>query len=153
MKNILIILLALLALSACRTTRTITQSSEVNVLRRDSLVIRDSVVLHHLTAVHDSVIIRDSIVIIKDSAGRIIGTEHYHIRDRVRNQATDNAAISKSTVTHDGTVHSTTREVRKTDSKSVAPSLTNIILRLAGIITLTLAVFLIYKTRMLWKWW
>ena len=40
-------------LASCRTTRTITRNSEVDVRQRDSLVVHDSVVLRYVTATRD----------------------------------------------------------------------------------------------------
>lgn len=112
----------LLVLASCRTTRTVTRTAEVDVQRRDSLVVRDSVVLRYVTALRDSVTVRDSVVITKDSAGRVIATERHRTSDRVRDTQTDNSAVAMRDVSRDKAIRRHQQE-RSTDSKSVWPTL------------------------------
>ena len=109
-------------LASCRTTRTITRNSEVDVRRRDSLVVRDSVVLRYVTATRDSVTVRDSVVLVKDSSGRVIATERYRTSERTRDTHADNSATAIRDKAHDKDI-SAHRQDRSTDSKSVWPIL------------------------------
>lgn len=105
-------------LASCRTTRTITRNSEVDVRLRDSLVVRDSVVLRYVTATRDSVTVRDSLVLVKDSSGRVIATERYRTSERTRDTHADNSATATRDKTHDKGVSTRVKE-KVTDSKSV----------------------------------
>ena len=122
-------------LASCRTTRTITRNSEVDVRQRDSLVVRDSVVLRYVTATRDSVTIRDSVVVVKDSSGRVIATERYRTSERTRDKTHD-----RGTSSH--------RQDRSTDSKSSWPTL-GTIMDIVGWIAFVL--FLILFARKLWR--
>ena len=151
MKHLLYILL-LLVLASCRTTRTVTREQETAVQQRDSVVLRDSVVVRYSTATRDSVIVRDSVVIIKDTTGKVIGTERYRTSDRVRDRQTDNATTAKSTESRDNIRKQQVKTV-KTDSKSVRLSLTSFVRILAGTLFLGVILYILYKARRLWKWW
>ena len=105
-------------LASCRTTRTITRNSEVDVRQRDSLVVHDSVVLRYVTATRDSVTIRDSVVLVKDSSGRVIATERYRTSEYTRDTHADNSATATRDKTHDKGVSTHVKE-KVTDSKSV----------------------------------
>lgn len=137
----------LFVLASCRTTRTVTRTAEVDVQRRDSLVVRDSVVLRYVTALRDSVTIRDSVVVVKDSSGRVIATERHRISERMRDTRADNSATAVRDKAHDkGT--SSHRQERSTDSKSGWPTL-GTIMDIVGWIAFVL--FLILFARKLWK--
>ena len=137
----------LLVLASCRTTRTVTRMAEVDVQRRDSLVLRDSVVLRYVTATRDSVTIRDSVVLVKDSSGRVIATERYRTSERTRDTHADNSATAIRDKTHDKDI-SAHRQDRSTDSKSGWPTL-NTIMDIVGWIAFVL--FLILFARKLWR--
>nr|DAM75109.1 MAG TPA: hypothetical protein [Caudoviricetes sp.] len=122
MRHLLYILALIMLLASCRTTRTITRNSEVDVRQRDSLVVRDSVVLRYVTATRDSVTIRDSVVLVKDSSGRVIATERYRTSERTRDTHADNSATATRDRTHDKDI-SSLRQERLTDSKSGWPTL------------------------------
>lgn len=152
MKQLLYLLFAAILLTGCRTTRTITREQETNVLQRDSVVLRDSVLIRHVTATRDSIIIRDSVVVIKDTTGKVIGTERYRTSDRVLDRVTDNATMDKSTASRDN-VRKEQIQTTKTDSKSVRLSLTALVRSLAGLILVGIILYIIYNSRRLWKWW
>ena len=118
MRHLLYILSLIMLLASCRTTRTITRNSEVDVRLRDSLVVRDSVVLRYVTATRDSVTVRDSLVLVKDSSGRVIATERYRTSERTRDTHADNSATATRDKTHDKGVSTRVKE-KVTDSKSV----------------------------------
>ena len=147
MKHLLYILALIMLLASCRTTRTITRNSEVDVHQRDSLVVRDSVVLRYVTATRDSVTIRDSVVLVKDSSGRVIATERYRTSERIRDTHADNSATATRDRTHDKGTFSL-RQERSTDSKSGWPTL-GTIMDIVGWIAFVL--FLILFARKLWK--
>ena len=151
MKHLLYILL-LLVLASCRTTRTVTREQETTIQQRDSVVLRDSVVIRYITATRDSIVIRDSVVIIKDTTGRVIGTERYRTSDRVRDRVTDNATTAKSTESRDNIRKQQVKTV-KTDSKAVRFSLTSLVRILALFILFALIATIVHKTKRLWKWW
>ena len=151
MKHLLYILL-LLVLVSCRTTRTVTREQETTIQQRDSVVLRDSVVVRYVTATRDSIVVRDSVVIIKDATGKVIGTERYRTSDRVRDRQTDNATTAKSTETRDSAREQQVKST-KTDSKSVRFSLTSVVRSLAGLFLVGIVLYILYKTRRLWKWW
>lgn len=151
MKHLLYILL-LLVLASCRTTRTVTREQETTIQQRDSVVLRDSVVVRYVTATRDSIVVRDSVVIIKDTTGRVIGTERYRTSDRVRDRQTDNATVAKNLVTRDNIKKEQVRAI-KTDSKSVRLSLTSFVRILAGTLFLGILLYILYQARRLWKWW
>lgn len=151
MKHLVYILL-LLVLASCRTTRTVTREQETTVQQRDSIVLRDSVVIRYITATRDSIVIRDSVVIIKDTTGRVIGTERYRISERVRDRLTDNATTAKSTYSRDNIRKQQVKTV-KTDSKSVRFSLTSVVHILALFIIFALITIIALKIKRLWKWW
>ena len=141
MRHLLYILALITLLASCRTTRTITRNSEVDVRLRDSLVVRD------VTATRDSVTIRDSVVLVKDSSGRVIATERYRTSERTRDTHADNSVTATRDRTHDkGT--SSLRQERSTDSKSGWPTL-GTIMDIVGWIAFVL--FLILFARKLWK--
>lgn len=147
MKHILYILALIVLLASCRTTRTVTRNQEVNVHRRDSLVVRDSVVLRYVTATRDSVTVRDSVVLVKDSSGRVIATERYRTSERTRDTHADNSATAIRDKTHDKDI-SAHRQDRSTDSKSGWPTL-GTIMDIVGWIAFVL--FLILFARKLWR--
>lgn len=151
MKHLLYILL-LLVLASCRTTRTVTREQETTIQQRDSVVLRDSVVVRYSTATRDSIVIRDSVVIIKDTTGRVIGTERYRTSDRVRDRLTDNATVAKNLATRDKIRKEQVKAV-KTDSKSVRLSLTSFVHILAGTLFFGIILYILYKARRLWRWW
>ena len=151
MKHLLYILL-LLVLVSCRTTRTVTRELETTIQQRDSVVLRDSVVVRYVTATRDSIVVRDSVVIIKDTTGRVIGTERYRTSDRVRDRQTDNATVAKNLATRDNIKKEQVRAI-KTDSKSVRLSLTSFVRILAGTLFLGILLYILYKARRLWRWW
>ena len=151
MKHLLYILLLLL-LASCRTTRTVTREQETTIQQRDSVVLRDSVVIRYITATRDSIVIRDSVVIIKDTTGRVIGTERYRISERVRDRLTDNATTAKSTESRDNIRKQQVKTV-KTDSKSVRFSFTSVVRILALFTVFALIATLVHKTKRLWRWW
>ena len=147
MRHLLYILALIMLLASCRTTRTITRNSEVDVRQRDSLVVRDSVVLRYVTATRDSVTIRDSMVLVKDSSGRVIATERYRTSERTRDTYADNSATAIRDKTHDKDI-SAHRQDRSTDSKSGWPTL-GTIMDIVGWIAFVL--FLILFARKLWR--
>lgn len=147
MRHLLYILALIMLLASCRTTRTITRNSEVDVRRRDSLVVRDSVVLRYVTATRDSVTVRDSVVLVKDSSGRVIATERYRTSERTRDTHADNSATAIRDKTHDKDI-SAHRQERSTDSKSGWPTL-GTIMDIVGWIAFVL--FLILFTQKLWR--
>ena len=151
MKHLVYILL-LLVLASCRTTRTVTREQETTVQQRDSIVLRDSVVIRYITATRDSIVIRDSVVIIKDTTGRVIGTERYRISERVRDRLTDNTTTAKSKESRDNIRKQQVKTV-KTDSKSVRFSLTSVVHILALFIIFALITIIALKIKRLWKWW
>ena len=151
MKHLLYILLLLL-LASCRTTRTVTREQETTIKQRDSVVLRDSVVIRYITAKRDSIVIRDSVVIIKDTTGRVIGTERYRTSDRVRDRLTDNATTAKSTESRDNIRKQQVKTV-KTDSKSVRFSITALVRILVLFILFALIATLVLKAKRLWRWW
>ena len=134
-------------LASCRTTRTITRNSEVDVRQRDSLVLRDSVVLRYVTATRDSVTIRDSVVLVKDSSGRVIATERYRTSEHTRDTHADNSATATRDRTHDKGVSTHVKE-KVTDSKSAWPTL-GTVMDIVGWIAFVL--FLILYARKLWR--
>ena len=147
MRHLLYILALIMLLASCRTTRTITRNSEVDVRQRDSLVLRDSVVLRYVTATRDSVTIRDSVVLVKDSSGRVIATERYRTSERTRDTHADNSATATRDRTHDKDI-SSLRQERSTDSKSGWPTL-GTIMDIVGWVAF--ALFLILFARKLWR--
>lgn len=147
MRHLLYILTLIMLLASCRTTRTITRNSEVDVRQRDSLVLRDSVVLRYVTATRDSVTIRDSVVLVKDSSGRVIATERYRTSERTRDTHADNSATATRDRTHDKDI-SSLRQERSTDSKSGWPTL-GTIMDIVGWVAF--ALFLILFARKLWR--
>lgn len=147
MKHILYILALIVLLASCRTTRTITRNSEVDVRQRDSLVVRDSVVLRYVTATRDSVTIRDSVVVVKDSSGRVIAMERHRISERMRDTRADNSATATRDKTHDKGVSTHVKE-KVTDSKSGWPTL-GTIMDIVGWIAFVL--FLILFACKLWR--
>ena len=151
MKHLVYILL-LLVLASCRTTRTVTHEQETTIQQRDSVVLRDSVVIRYITATRDSIVIRDSVVIIKDTTGRVIGTERYRTSDRVRDRLTDNATTAKSTESRDNIRKQQVKTV-KTDSKSVRFSITALVRILVLFILFALIATLVLKAKRLWRWW
>ena len=151
MKHLLYILL-LLVLASCHTTRTVTREQETTIQQRDSVVLRDSVVVRYITATRDSIVLRDSVVIIKDTTGKVIGTERYRTSDRVRDRLTDNTTTAKSTESRDNIRKQQVKTV-KTDSKSVRFSLTSVVHILALFIVFALITIIALKIKRLWKWW
>lgn len=147
MRHLLYILALITLLASCRTTRTITRNSEVDVRQRDSLVVRDSVVLRYVTATRDSVTIRDSVVVVKDSSGRVIATERHRTRERIRDTHADNSATATRDRTHDKGVSTHVKE-KVTDSKSAWPTL-GTVMDIVGWIAF--ALFLILFARKLWR--
>lgn len=134
-------------LASCRTTRTITRNSEVDVRQRDSLVVRDSVVLRYVTATRDSVTIRDSVVLVKDSSGRVIATERYRALERTRDTRADNSATATRDKAHDKAVSAHVKE-KVTDSKSAWPTL-GTVMDIVGWVAFASLVVLF--ARKLWK--
>ena len=134
-------------LASCRTTRTITRNSEVDVRQRDSLVVRDSVVLRYVTATRDSVTVRDSVVLVKDSSGRVIATERYRTSERTRDTHAENSATATRDKTRDKGVSTHVKE-KVTNSKSAWPTL-GTVMDIVGWISFVL--FLILFTRKLWR--
>lgn len=151
MKHLVYILL-LLVLASCRTTRTVTREQETTIQQRDSVVLRDSVVIRYITATRDSIVVRDSVVIIKDTTGKVIGTERYRTSDRVRDRLTDNATTAKSTESRDNIRKQQVKTV-KTDSKSVRFSITALVRILVLFILFALIATLVLKAKRLWRWW
>ena len=151
MKHLLYILL-LLVMASCRTTRTVTHEQETTIQQRDSVVLRDSVVIRYITATRDSIVIRDSVVIIKDTTGRVIGTERYRTSDRVRDRVTDNTTIAKNLASRDNIKKEQAKTVR-TDSKSVRFSLTSVVHILALFTVFALITIIALKIKRLWRWW
>ena len=151
MKHLLYILL-LLVMASCRTTRTVTHEQETTIQQRDSVVLRDSVVIRYITATRDSIVIRDSVVIIKDTTGRVIGTERYRTSDRVRDRVTDNTPIAKNFASRDNIKKEQAKTVR-TDSKSVRFSLTSVVHILALFTVFALITIIALKIKRLWRWW
>lgn len=151
MKHLLYILLLLL-LASCRTTRTVTSELQTTVQQHDSIVLRDSVVVRYITATRDSIVVRDSVVIIKDTTGKVIGTERYRTSDRVRDRLTDNATTAKSTESRDN-IRKEQSKSTKTDSKSVRFSITALIRILALFILFALITTIVLKAKRLWRWW
>ena len=151
MKHLVYILL-LLVLASCRTTRTVTREQETTIQQRDSIVLRDSVVIRYITATRDSIVVRDSVVIIKDTTGKVIGTERYRTSDRVRDRVTDNATAAKRTESRDSAREQQVKST-KTDSKSVRFSLTALIHIFALFTVFALIATLVHKTKRLWRWW
>lgn len=137
---------------SCRTARTVTQSYETNLQRRDSVMLRDSVSIRYVTAARDSIVIRDSVVIVKDAAGKVIGTERYRTSDRVRDRSTATATTAKNTETRDN-VRKEQVKATKTDSKSVRFSMVNTLRAVGWLFIASIILYLIYKMRRLWKWW
>ena len=151
MKHLLYIFLLLL-LASCRTTRTVTREQETTIQQRDSVVLRDSVVIRYITATRDSIVVRDSVVIIKDTTGKVIGTERYRTSDRVRDRLTDNATVAKNLASRDN-IRKEQSKSTKTDSKAVRFSLTSLLRILALFILFALIATLVHKTKRLWRWW
>ena len=145
MKHLLYILL-LLVLASCRTTHTVTSEHEMTIQQRDSVVIR------YITATRDSIVLRDSVVIIKDTTGKIIGTERYRTSDRVRDRVMDNATIAKNLATRDNIKKEQSKTTKK-HSKSARLSLTSLVRSLALFIIFALIATLVHKTKRLWRWW
>ena len=151
MKHLLYILL-LLVLVSCRTTHTVTSELQTTVQQHDSIVLRDSVVVRYITATRDSIVVRDSVVIIKDTTGKVIGTERYRTSDRVRDRLTDNATTAKSTESRDN-IRKEQSKSTKTDSKSVRFSITALIRVLGLFILFALITTIVLKAKRLWRWW
>ena len=149
MKHLLYILL-LLVLCSCRTTRTVTREQETTIQQRDSVVLRDSAVTRYITATRDSIVIRDSVVIIKDTTGRVIGTERYRTSDRVRDRVTDNTTVAKNLASRDN-IRKEQSKSTKTDSKSVRFSITALVRILALFILFALITTIVLKIKRLWR--
>ena len=149
MKKLFYFLLATLLFASCRTTKTVTQHSAIEVKQRDSVVIHDSTIYHHLTALHDSVIVRDSVVIVKDVNGRILGTERYRTSDRIRDQTKQAATFRKNEIVQDRSIIEKAKEVKtytkKTNSSWVA--------LFGRTVLFLLLLYMIYKICKIYKAW
>lgn len=80
-KKVFLLLLVLVSICGCRTTKQVTAISDVRDSVRYIDHIRDSVNMVNIRNVIDSVRYRDSIVITLDSAGNERHRAEYHYRD------------------------------------------------------------------------
>lgn len=88
MRSIVIVSIAMLLLSGCRTKiQYVPVESKTET--RDSFVYRDSVVEREVVSERDSIVIKDSTVIIMDDKGNIIRTELYREKERFRELNSD----------------------------------------------------------------
>jgi hypothetical protein len=113
MKHYIYLLLAVLMLAACGTTKKV-ESTQRHVARdsvniRDSIVIKDSLVIRYEVNVRDSVSIKDSTVLVIDQDGNVVSKEKYHSTERNRNtdkgkevaQSQSKENVSKADERHD----------------------------------------------------
>lgn len=149
MKHFLLILLSLLLLAGCKTTKNVRETTTVDIRLRDSVVVRDSVVYRFVTDVHDSIVIRDSIVIVKDGSGKIVGTERHRSVQRDRNRKTSLDSQTKGSVVK--VAEKQENRERKLDSKSTSNRLDEVVRLIASSVFLSLLSLIIYKTKPLWK--
>lgn len=149
MKHFLLILLSLLLLAGCKTTKNVREATTVDIRFRDSVVVRDSVVYRFVTDVHDSIVIRDSIVIVKDGSGKIVGTERHRSVQRDRNRNTSLDSQTKGSVVK--AAEKQENRERKMDSKSTSNRLDEVVRLIASSVFLSLLLLIIYKTKPLWR--
>lgn len=149
MKHFLLILLAALLLAGCRTTKNVREVTTVDVRVRDSVIVRDSVVCRFVTDIRDSIVIHDSIVIVKDSSGRIVGTEKYRNVQRERNRNTSLDSQVKGSV-FKAAEKQDNRE-RKVDSKSASCRLVDVVRLTAFTVFLFVILLILHKTKPLWR--
>lgn len=113
MKHYIYLLLAVLMLTACGTTKKV-ESNQRHVARdsvniRDSIVIKDSLVIRYEVNVRDSVSIKDSTVLLIDQDGNVVSKEKYRSTERNRNtdkgkeiaQSQSKENVSKADERHD----------------------------------------------------
>lgn len=149
MKHFLLILLSLLLLAGCKTTKNVREATTVDIRLRDSVVVRDSVVYRFVTDVHDSIVIRDSIVIVKDGSGKIVGTERHRSVQRDRNRNTSLDSQTKGSVVKAGEKQES--RDRKVDSKSISYRLDDVVRLIASLVFLFVLLLILHKTKPLWK--
>ena len=145
MKQLLYFLFTVTLLTSCRTTRTVTREQETTLQQRDSVVLRDSVVVRYITAMRDSTVVRDSVVVIKDTTGKVIGTERYRISNRVRDRVTDNATTAKSTESRDNIRKQQVKTV-KTDSKSARFTFDHFLVYALLLLSSGMIIYMAYKS-------
>ncbi len=113
MKHYIYLLLAVLMLAACGTTRKV-ESNQRHVAKdsvniRDSIVIKDSLVIRYEVNVRDSVNIKDSTILVIDQDGNVVSKEKYRSTERNRNtdkgkevaQSQSKENVSKADERHD----------------------------------------------------
>lgn len=113
MKHYIYLLLAVLMLTACGTTKKV-ESNQRHVARdsvniRDSIVIKDSLVIRYEVNVRDSVSIKDSTILVIDQDGNVVSKEKYRSTERNRNtdkgkevaQSQSKENVSKADERHD----------------------------------------------------
>lgn len=82
--SIAALVIALLFLCGCRSTKTVTEEREIRDSIRYIDNVRDSLNIINIRNVIDSVQIRDSLVIVMDSAGKVLQTKEWHSEKTIK---------------------------------------------------------------------
>lgn len=146
MKYVIFYITLIILIASCASEKKLIKEENIKNLK-DSVVIKDSVVVKFLTKVFDSIVYKDSVVVVVDSQGRVIAKERFYIRDRLR-QLND---VKYTNVRHNNIRLKNVDVQHKFEKKEKQYSIAHYAYLMALSLSLLLVIYIMYKSRSLWK--
>lgn len=145
----LIYLLLLFLTTGCCSSKKLVAAETLTTVVRDSVVLRDSFVVKNLTSYFDSIVVRDSVVLVYNDAGKLLSKERFLFHDRQRK--TDLKNIEQNVRQERTQKQKNIIGIKKKEIVKHDFTLANLARIIAIIIALLVIVYVIYKSRNLWK--
>lgn len=148
MKHLIYLLLLFVLTLSCSTKKNLSIETHTTVVK-DSVVLRDSFVVKQLISYFDSVVVRDSVVLVYNDVGKLLSKERFLFHDRQRKadiKSTEQNVRQERTQKQKNIIKKKKKEIVTHDF-----TLANLARIIAIMIALSVMIYVIYKSRHLWR--
>ena len=148
MKHLIYLLLLFVLIVSCSTKNNLSVETHTTIVK-DSVVLRDSFVVKQLISYFDSVIVRDSVVLVYNDVGKLLSKERFLFHDRQRK--TDIKSTEQNVSQERTQKQKNIIGIKKKEKVTHDFTLANLARIIAIMIALSVMIYVIYKSRHLWR--
>lgn len=148
MRHLIYLLLLFLTTGCCSTKKLVAAETHTTVVR-DSVVLRDSFVVKNLTSYFDSIVVRDSVVLVYNDVGKLLSKERFLFHDR--QQKTEIKSTEQNVSQERTQKQKNIIGIKKKEKVTHDFTLANLARIIAIMIALSVMIYVIYKSRYLWR--